>query len=72
MSPDTVAQPTGLATAREVAKYLRTSTNQLSRLRYEGYGPKFVKLGRSVRYRWTDVDAWVAVNVHTTSAGGAE
>lgn len=54
---------TGLATAKEVAEYLRTSENQLSRLRYEGYGPQFIKLGRAVRYRWADVVAWVDASV---------
>lgn len=51
---------TGLATAKEVAEFLRTSENQLSRLRYEGHGPQFIKLGRSVRYRWDDIQAWIA------------
>jgi len=32
---------TGLATAREVADYLRTTPNQLNRLRYEGSGPAY-------------------------------
>ncbi|OBF95111.1 hypothetical protein A5790_01845 [Mycobacterium sp. 852002-51152_SCH6134967] len=62
---------TGLATAREVADYLHTTPNQLNRLRYEGTGPQYIKLGRSVRYRWEDVFAWVDANVRTTSAGGA-
>lgn len=61
----------GLAKADEVAAYLGTSANQLNRLRYEGQGPAFVKLGRSVRYRWPDVHAWVDANVKTSSAGGA-
>jgi excisionase family DNA binding protein len=60
---------TGLATAREVADYLRTTSNQLNRLRYEGHGPRYVKLGRSVRYRWDDVHAWVEDNLRTASAG---
>lgn len=62
---------TGLATAREVADYLRTTTNQLNRLRYEGQGPRYIKLGRSVRYRWDDVHSWVDANVRTSSAGSA-
>ncbi len=63
------ADTPGLAKASEVAKFLNTSTNQLTRLRYEGSGPQFVKLGRSVRYRWQDVYRWVDGNVHTSSAG---
>jgi len=57
----------GLATANEVAEYLRTTKNQLARLRYEGYGPKYCKLGSSVRYRWEDVYRWVDGNIQFTS-----
>lgn len=59
---------TGLAKAQEVAEYLRTTPNQLNRLRFEGRGPQFVRLGRSIRYRWEDVHRWVDESVHTTSA----
>lgn len=59
----------GLAKSQEVADYLNTTLNQLSRLRFEGHGPRYVKLGRSVRYRWEDVYAWVDENLH--SVGGA-
>lgn len=68
MSTDT-APRTGLAKATEVAEFLNTSTNQLTRLRYEGNGPQYVKLGHSVRYRWEDVHAWVTDNLRTSSAG---
>ncbi|UXA15373.1 helix-turn-helix domain-containing protein [Mycobacterium sp. SMC-8] len=53
-----------------MAEYLNTTLNQLSRLRFEGHGPRYVKLGRSVRYRWEDVYAWVDENVQ--SVGGAK
>ncbi|MYR07459.1 DNA-binding protein [Gordonia sp. SID5947] len=51
-----------LATAEEVAEYLRTSKAQLAQDRYRGIGPKFVKHGRRVLYRWTDVYAWTEAN----------
>ncbi|OBB73661.1 AlpA family transcriptional regulator [Mycobacterium sp. 852014-52144_SCH5372336] len=63
------APHTGLAKASEVAAYLLTTPNQLSRLRFEGHGPKYVKLGRSVRYRWEDVHSWVEANVQATVVG---
>jgi predicted DNA-binding transcriptional regulator AlpA len=59
-----------LVKAAAVAKHLDTSVNQLTRLRYEGKGPQYIKLGRSVRYRWADVDAWVQAQEKAT-AGGA-
>ena len=62
-APNTSDERSGFGTAPEVANYLRTTTGHLANLRYMGRGPAWVKLGRSVRYRWSDVDAWVAANV---------
>jgi predicted DNA-binding transcriptional regulator AlpA len=56
---------TGLAKAAAVADYLGTTVAQLARLRWEGKGPTYVRLGRSIRYRWSDVDAWVEANLKT-------
>jgi hypothetical protein len=61
----------GLAKASEVAEYLNTTINQLSRLRFEGQGPAYAKLGRSVRYRWEDVQRWVDDNVQAVGGGAA-
>lgn len=61
----------GLAKASEVAEYLKTTSNQLARLRFLGDGPAYVKLGRSVRYRWEDVDNWVNGNLQTVGGGAA-
>lgn len=49
----------GLAKATEAAEYLGTTVAQLARLRWEGIGPAYTRLGRSIRYRWVDIDAWV-------------
>lgn len=51
-----------LATIDEVAKYLRTTPQKLGQDRYRGVGPKFVKHGRRVLYRWADVYAWTEAN----------
>jgi hypothetical protein len=51
-----------LATPAEVAEYLRTTTARLSQQRYHGTGPKFVRDGRRVIYRWEDVKAYVEAN----------
>lgn len=51
-----------LGTPTEVAEYLHTSVAQLARLRYSGKGPKFVKMGRRVLYRWSDVAQWLERN----------
>ncbi|EOM74624.1 DNA-binding protein [Rhodococcus rhodnii] len=52
-----------LATPEEVAQYLRTTTTKLTNDRYRGIGPKFVKHGRRVLYRWDDVHAWTEANL---------
>ncbi|UTT48842.1 helix-turn-helix transcriptional regulator [Rhodococcus gordoniae] len=52
-----------LATADEVAAYLRTTKAKLANDRYRGIGPKFVKHGRRVLYRWSDVYAWTEQNL---------
>ncbi|MFF0816154.1 helix-turn-helix transcriptional regulator [Rhodococcus sp. NPDC003318] len=51
-----------LATPDEVAEFLRTSVAKLANDRYRGVGPKFVKHGRRVLYRWADVMAWADAN----------
>lgn len=40
---------------RELASRWHVSEKTLERWRAEGYGPSYVKLGRSVRYRLDDV-----------------
>ncbi|MBT2567712.1 DNA-binding protein [Arthrobacter sp. ISL-85] len=43
----------------ELSIRIETSTAVLANWRYLGIGPKFIKLGRSIRYRVTDVEAWL-------------
>ena len=43
----------------ETAAFLKKSLGALAQWRYLGQGPRFVKLGRSVRYRVSDVEAWL-------------
>jgi hypothetical protein len=51
-----------LATPAEVAEYLRTTTAALAQDRYKGTGPKFIKHGSRVLYRWSDVLEWLDRN----------
>jgi hypothetical protein len=50
---------TGLATSQEVADYCGLAEGSLRRFRIEGRGPRYVKVGGRIRYRWTDVEAWL-------------
>jgi len=52
-----------MLTVHEAADYLRLSQRTLERLRVSGLGPKFVKCGRSIRYRQTDLEQWIASRV---------
>lgn len=45
---------------KEVAPRLAVSLASLRRWRVEGRGPRYLKLGASVRYRIADVEAWLA------------
>ncbi len=47
-------------TQEEAAAYMRLSPRTLERHRVEGTGSRFVKLGRRVLYRRSDLDDWAA------------
>jgi predicted DNA-binding transcriptional regulator AlpA len=52
-----------LLTQKETASVLRLSERTLERLRTSGLGPKFVRCSRSIRYRQSDLDEWIASRV---------
>jgi excisionase family DNA binding protein len=59
-------------TAEEAARYLRTSTSTLAKRRVHGTGPQFTRIGRAVRYRKPDLDAFMAsAVVNSTSEAAA-
>ncbi|WP_315636997.1 MULTISPECIES: helix-turn-helix domain-containing protein [Microbacterium] len=49
-----------LLTPRDASRYLGRSVPALAQLRYRGTGPRFIHAGGRVRYRQSDVDAWLA------------
>lgn len=56
----TDTQPEPLVTAKTVAAFLGLTTAALDRWRYRNETPFPVyKVGRNVRYRLSEVDAWV-------------
>jgi hypothetical protein len=54
--------PPETGTPAQVAEVLHTTEANLAQLRYRGTGPKFIKAGRRVLYRWADVNAWLDAN----------
>jgi len=57
MSIETYLKP------REAAEYLRSSTSTLAKARMHKRGPHFVRIGRAVRYRQSDLDTWMSASV---------
>lgn len=64
----TVSFPT-LMDQKQVASYLGKSIAWCERSRWDGTGPRFIKVGRAVRYRADDVLAWLEANAHTNTNG---
>jgi predicted DNA-binding transcriptional regulator AlpA len=63
---DTAALPR-LMDQATLAEYLGKSQAWAERARWEGTGPRFLKLGRHVRYRASDVLEWLEANVQQTT-----
>lgn len=53
------SSPQPLATAEEVAQYTGGSAQTLAVWRMKGIGPRYIRMGRQVRYRWDDVETWL-------------
>jgi hypothetical protein len=57
---------------KQAADALCLSARTLERYRLEGFGPKFVKAGRRVLYRQSDLDAWLAANTFSSTSEAKE
>ena len=51
-----------------IAKRLRCEVKTLQAWRTRGGGPPFVKIGRLVRYKAEDVDAWVEARRYASTS----
>ena len=56
--------PSPLIDEPALAAKLGVSRSTLQSWRYAGRGPRFIKLGRIVRYRVADVDEFLRANTH--------
>jgi excisionase family DNA binding protein len=62
------ADPRELLTEKDAARVLSLSNRTLQTWRVRGAGPPFVRAGRAVRYRRSDLDEWVSTQtVHSGS-----
>jgi predicted DNA-binding transcriptional regulator AlpA len=57
-----------LLTQREAAMALRLSERTLERSRVTGLGPPFIKAGRRVLYRPSDIDAWIERRLRSSTS----
>jgi len=48
-----------LLTTEQAAKYLNFTTGWLAKMRVQGGGPKWIRLGRKARYHITDLENWI-------------
>lgn len=56
----------GLLSEHELAALIDVKSQTLQTWRVQKAGPDFVKLGKSVFYRKSDVEEWIAANVVPT------
>jgi predicted DNA-binding transcriptional regulator AlpA len=49
-----------ILTEREAAVWSGYSVAYFQRARWDGKGPRFIKLGRNIRYREEDLLAWIS------------
>ena len=67
-------QPSPNLKTEDAAKFLNVQPTTLENWRWSGRGPRFVKLGRSCRYRLADLEAFLEERVFssTTEAQGGD
>lgn len=56
----TLTASSPLLTPEEAAEFLRTKPRTIERWRHAGGGPPFLKIGRRVCYRLSDLEGWLA------------
>jgi hypothetical protein len=54
---------------RGLAERWRVSTRTLEQWRWQGKGPRYLKIGGRVVYRLEDVEAFEAANLHVNTIG---
>lgn len=62
-----------LISAEQAANILNISPSTLAKMRLSGVSPRFIKLGRRVAYRPSDLEAWIeAQSFQSTSEYGCK
>ena len=61
-----------LLTAKQAARYLSISTKWLANQRWQGTGPKFLRVGGAIRYRVSDLEQFLEEAVVRPAVGPLE
>ncbi len=59
---------TQLLSETEAAQRLKLSTRTLRNWRVTGQGPKFVKVGRLIRYKIVEIEEWIEMNTRKSTS----
>ncbi|MFA6498007.1 MAG: helix-turn-helix domain-containing protein [Desulfurivibrionaceae bacterium] len=59
--------PSSVFTTEQTAVFLQVQPATLEQWRWNGRGPRFVKIGRSCRYRLADLEAFLAERVFSST-----
>ncbi len=59
MADTAIALGDALLSPQQLADYVGVPVATVYRWRYEGTGPRGIKVGKHVRYRRQDVEAWL-------------
>ena len=57
-----------LISAEDAANLLNLSASTLAKMRLTGQSPRYIKLGRRVAYRPSDIEAWVEAKSFKSTA----
>lgn len=70
ISSNTTTAPPPILTTPQAAHFLNLKPATLEQWRWNGRGPRFIKIGRSCRYRISDLEAFLESRVfnNTTEA----
>ena len=58
----------GYITSKSAADYLGISESKLAKLRLTGGGPRYTKMGRTVRYSKAELDIWADENSRSSTS----
>jgi len=56
---ETTTVPNDCMSSKRTAQYLDAAEQTLNNWRHQGRGPSYIKIGKKILYRRSDVDAWL-------------